>query len=141
MKLVRRILHPIFLISTPSYITELAFVNITRESSAQIEQVNETPVALALKAMKANKHDSLFDIVSDCLINGPCELIFHLTKLLRLFVSHGSVPTFVLICTLMPMVKDNLGNITHSDNYRAIAGGSLLLKLLDFLILQLKEIS
>ena len=55
-----------------------------------------------------------------------------------MFVSHGSVPLFVLLCTLIPLVKDNLGDITASENYRAIAGGSLLLKLLDIVILQLE---
>ena len=38
----------------------------------------------------------------------------------------------------MPLVKDNMGDITLSDNYRAIAGGSLLLKLLDTIILLLE---
>ena len=44
----------------------------------------------------------------------------------------------MLLCTLLPLVKDNLGDITASDNYRAIAGGSLLLKLLDIVVLQLE---
>ena len=110
----------------------------SENSAVQITRVNERSVGEALKVMKANKHDALYNIVSDCLINGPPELLFHLTQLLKLFVSHGSVPNFILICTLMPLVKDNLGDITQSDNYRAIAGGSLLLKLLDILILQLE---
>ena len=38
----------------------------------------------------------------------------------------------------MPLVNDNLGDITASSNYRAIAGGSLLLKLLDIVALQLE---
>ena len=42
------------------------------------------------------------------------------------------------MCTLVPLRKDNLGDITSSDNYRAIAGGSLLLKLLDTIILMLE---
>ena len=40
-----------------------------------------------------------------------------------------------MICTLTPLIKDNFGDITSSDNYRAIAGGCLLLKLLDIVIL------
>ena len=88
--------------------------------------------------MKGNKHDAIFDIVSDCIIHGPPELVTHLTNLIKLFISHGFVPYFVLLCTLMPLVKDNLGDITASDNYRAIAGGSLLLKLLDIVVLQLE---
>ena len=35
-------------------------------------------------------------------------------------------------------MKDNLGDITSSDNYRAIAGGCLLLKLIDLVILMLE---
>ena len=53
-------------------------------------------------------------------------------------MQHGSVPEFILLCTLIPLVKDNLGDITNSDNYRAIAGGCLLLKLIDMVILLLE---
>ena len=42
------------------------------------------------------------------------------------------------MCTLLPLVKDNLADITSSDNYRAIAGGCLLLKLIDLVILLLE---
>ena len=40
-----------------------------------------------------------------------------------------------LICTLSPLLKDNFGDMTASANYRAIAGGCLLVKLLDIVIL------
>ena len=42
------------------------------------------------------------------------------------------------MCTLLPLVKDKFGNITCSNNYRAIASGCLLLKLLDIVILLLE---
>ena len=35
-------------------------------------------------------------------------------------------------------IKDNLADITNSDNYRAIAFGSLILKLLDIVIFLLE---
>ena len=35
-------------------------------------------------------------------------------------------------------MKDNLGDLAVSDNYRAIAIGSLLLKLLDWIVLLLE---
>ena len=111
---------------------------VTGSSAAQLDRVNEYAVNEALKVMKGNKRDGIFDIVSDCLINGPPELVSHLTRLIKLFISHGFVPHFILLCTLLPLVKDNLGNITASDNYRAIASGSLLLKLLDIVVLQLE---
>ena len=68
----------------------------------------------------------------------PDSLVQHLTNLIRVFVLHGFVPNLILICTLLPLVKDNLADITSSDNYRAIASGSLLLKLSDIVILLLE---
>ena len=96
-----------------------------------LNKVNEVLIGEALKKMKGNKSDSVFNTVSDCYTNGPPELISHLTTLVRLYLSHGVVPSTILLCTLLPLVKDNLGDITCSDNYRAIAGVCLLLKLLD----------
>ena len=42
------------------------------------------------------------------------------------------------MCSLVPIVKDALGDLTASDNYRAIAIGSLLLKVLDWIVLLLE---
>ena len=109
--------------------------NINGECLIQLEKVNETLVKRALKSMKSCKRDSIFDTVSDCFINGPDKLIMHLTNLVKLFLVHGFVPTSVLICTLSPLIKDNFGDMTASDNYRAIAGGCLLVKLIDIVIL------
>ena len=94
---------------------------ITDDSKGTLHRVNEKVVQEALRHMQKSKHDEYFTIASDCLINGPPELITHLTNLIRLFLSHGQVPNFIILCTLMPLVKDSLGDITSSENYRAIA--------------------
>ena len=109
-----------------------------QHSLKQVDRITEDVVRQALKMMKGSKRDVLFDIQSDCLIDGPPALVTHLTGLLRTFVLHGRVPTFIMMCTLLPLVKDNLADTTSSDNYRAIASGSLLLKLLDIVILLLE---
>ena len=108
------------------------------DSIPQLDRVNEEVVKEALLHLKCNKHDSLFTIASDCLVNGPPGLVTHLCNLMKMYLSHGSIPNFLLLCTLMPLVKDNFADITASENYRAIAGGSLLLKLLDVVILLLE---
>ena len=72
------------------------------------------------------------------MVHGPSELITKLTHLIRLYFSHGFIPHIVLLCTLVPLVKDNFGDITSSSNYRAIAGGCLLLKLIDNVVLLLE---
>ena len=107
-------------------------------SKAQLRRIDENLIRSALKKMKSNKRDAIFDTVSDCYINGPPELVSHITRLVKMFLSHGKVPYFILVCTLLPLVKANLGDLTSSENYRAIAGGCLMLKLLDIVILLLE---
>ena len=104
----------------------------------KVYRVTESVVKQGLKLMKGNKGDAIFDFQSDCLIDGPPEVVTHLTNLIRMFISHGEVPDVILVCTLLPLVKDNLGDITQSDNYRAIASGCQVLKLLDIIILILE---
>ena len=101
-----------------------------------LAKVNDDLINRALKKLKPKKRDALFDITSDCFMNGPVNLTKHIANLIRIFIIHGCVPQFVLICTLIPLVKD--GRIVNSENYRAIAGGCLLLKFLDTVILLLE---
>ena len=93
-----------------------------------LSRINKKLVDQALKKLKLNKKDSVFDSVSDCYVFGPSNLTTHIVNLVRTFLVHGSVPNFILLCTLIPLVKDGLGDITSSKNYRAIAGGCLLFK-------------
>ena len=89
--------------------------------------------------MKPDKSDGIYDVVSDMYKNGPDELYSHLATMLRGFFSHGHIPKSLLLCTLRPLVKNNLDDITQSSNYRAIAGGCLILKLVDQIFLLLEE--
>ena len=112
--------------------------NIGLNSLDDIDRVDENLVKEALNKLKAGKSDALFDYSSDCLINGPPELVTHLTQMIKTFLVHGSVPFFLLLCTLVPIVKDNLGDTAASSNYRAIAISALVMKLLDWVILLLE---
>ena len=42
-----------------------------------------------------------------------------------------------MVSTLIPLVKDKLGDITASNNYRSIAHSSLMLKVFDWVVLLL----
>ena len=50
---------------------------------AQVDRINKELVSKALKMMKTGKNDALFDFQSDCLVNGPQELLDHITNLLK----------------------------------------------------------
>jgi len=115
-------------------------INVMADQSdvSTVEKINDQLVRDGLNHLKGNKKDSLFSFTSDLLINGPPILISHLTNMFRMFLVHGRVATFMLICTLLPLVKDNLGDLASSDNYRGIAIGSLVLKLFDWIILLLE---
>ena len=119
-------------------IEEQIKMKIDGNSLIDIDRITPDVVNIALRQIKAGKSDAMLNVQSDCLTNGPESLIVHLTNLLKTFLVHGRVPYFVLICTLLPLVKDNLSDITTSDNYRAIASGSLLLKLLDMVVMNLE---
>ena len=103
-------------------------------SLVDADRITVDIVRKALKQLKNGKRDAMFDMQSDCLTKGPESLILHLANLLKTYVLHGTV----LVCTLLPLVKNNLADIPTSENYRAIASGSLLLKLLDIIILLLE---
>ena len=82
--------------------------------------------------------DVLYNFSSDCLTNCPPDLVPHLVNMFKSFCVHGCVPFFLLVCTLVPIVKDNLGDLAASSNYRAIAISALLLKLFDWVVLLLE---
>ena len=106
--------------------------NDVKPASLQdVDKITSDFVKEDFNSMKKGKSDAIFDFQSDCLTQGPDVLANHLTNMLRMFVSHGMVPYFILVWTLLPLFKDNLADISTSDNYRAITTGSLILKLQD----------
>ena len=87
--------------------------------------------------MKDDKSDPIFSFSTDCIKNGPDSLFDLLSLLIRSFLTHGHVTVFLLLATLVPIIKDKLGRIDSSKNYRSIAISSIILKLLDWIILLL----
>ena len=102
-----------------------------------VEKVTPELVKEAAKHLNNNKSDPIYSFTSDCLKNGPDSLFRHLSIALQSFLVHGHVTLFLLLATLVPIIKDKLGSISSSKNYRSIAMSSLILKLLDWVILLL----
>ena len=48
---------------------------------------------------------------------------------------HGVIPSDISVSTLIPIPKNKMKSLNDSDNYRAIALGSIIGKLLDKIIL------
>ena len=104
-----------------------------------VNRIDVSCVKSAVQQMKSKKRDSTYDVTSDMYKSGPDIFFDHLSTILRQSLLHGALPHIVLLCTLTPLLKDSLGDITKSDNYRAIAGGCLLLKVLDLVVLNMES--
>jgi hypothetical protein len=69
--------------------------------------------------------------------HSPDLLFEKLSTAFKCYLIHGHIAVFLLLATLFPIIKDKLGRIDLSRNYRSIALSSLVLKLLDWIILLL----
>ena len=109
-----------------------------RINSAHIQdvlKVTPTLVTEAVSHIKDDKTDPLYSFSSDCIKNGTDLLFDSLSLAIRSYLIHGHVTAFLLLATLVPIIKDKLGSIHSSQNYRSIAISSLILKLIDWIIL------
>ena len=83
-----------------------------------------------------NKNDSSFNWKSDALKVGVDILAEPICDLLSSLIIHGHIPKVFLLCSLVPIVKDNNESKLSSSNYRLIAISSLILKLFDHILLE-----
>ena len=93
----------------------------------------------AISCINVNKSDVNYGFKSNAILNAVDILTKYITLLLQSFLIHGYVPKELIMCSLKPIVKDNMGDKLSSDNYRAIGSSSLLLKVLDWVIFILYE--
>ena len=95
----------------------------------------------AAHKLQSGISDPVFSYSSDCIKNGSKSLYDNLSIIIRSFLIHGHVTFILLMATLVPIIKDKLGSITSSKNYRSIAISSLILKLIDWIFLILFGVS
>ena len=76
----------------------------------------------ATEYLKSHKNDSVFDFNSDCLKHAPSILFEHLASLVKRFLVHGHVIQLLMLATLVPIMKDKLGNIYSIIDPLPLAG-------------------
>ena len=99
-------------------------------NSSHLDRVLKiTPELLkeATSKLKPGKSDPVYRFSSDCFKNADDSLFVHLSHILKCCVIHSHVSQVLLLTTLVPLVKDKLGNINTSKNYRSVAISSILL--------------
>ena len=57
--------------------------------------------------------------------------------MMKCFLIHGHVSQVLLLATMVPLIKNKLGDSETSDNYRSIALSSVILQIFDWIVLLL----
>ena len=108
---------------------------IKTEDKHEIHKINADVIREAAGHLKNSKTDPVIKSTSDCLSNAPSVLFEHLALVFRSWLFHGHITEMMSLSTLVPIIKDKLGNMCSSDNYRSIAISSLILKIFDWVII------
>ena len=94
---------------------------INSASMVDVNKVTASLVEEAISHLKNGKSDPQFQFDSDCLKNAPQVLYEDLAKLFRLYLTHGHASSILVVSTVIPLIKDKLGEVCSSNNYRSIA--------------------
>ncbi len=109
-------------------------VSLLSNDSIVGTMVTREQVRYAIMSMKRGKSGGASGLVSDNFIYGTNMLYQFIVYLLNAMLSHGYAPDSLLLSVLVPIPKDRRGNLSAIDNYRAIALGDILGKILDNII-------
>ena len=104
----------------------------------KVQSITPQLIKEATGKLKPGKSDPVYNFSSDCFKNADDSLFKHLSYILKSCVVHSHVSQVLLLSTLVPLIKDKLGNINSSKNYRSVAISSILLKLFDWVVILLE---
>ena len=111
--------------------------NINQNNLDDIKRVTPTEVKKAASKLKPGKGDPTYDFSSDCIKINSDIFNEYIAVMIKGFLIHSHIPIFMLLSTLVPIIKDKLGSINTSKNYRSVCITSLILKLIDWIIVNL----
>ena len=86
---------------------------------------------------ETSKSDVSGVFTSDVLLHSPDSLFEKMAAVFRSYFIHGDVTLELLTCAFLPLLKSSLKDPSKIDSYRAIAGSSQILKLMDNVVLLL----
>ena len=115
-------------------VSEQIELKIGDHSLQDIAKVTPSAIKEAASKLRPGKTDPVYSFSSDCFKVESDKLAELLSTIIQCYLIHGHVTRFLLLATLVPIIKDKLGSINSSKNYRSIAISSIILKLLDWII-------
>ena len=118
-------------------VSEQIELKIGDHNLQDIAKVTPSAIKEAASKLRPGKTDPVYSFSSDCFKVESDKLAELLSTIIQCYLIHGHVTRFLLLATLVPIIKDKLGSINSSKNYRSIAISSIILKLLDWIIILL----
>jgi hypothetical protein len=110
---------------------------ISEKCLEDVKKVTKEEVKKAAAALKPGKGDPSYSFSSDCMKVDSNLLAEHIAMMIRSFLIHGHIPQFLLLSTLVPIIKDKLKSVNLSKNYRSVCITSLILKQMDWITINL----
>ena len=104
-----------------------------------VDQITPALIKRSILKLNSGKNDVHYDFKSDALKLAVDIIAEPLSEILKSCLIHGYFTNVLLLCTLIPIVKDANESQQISSNYRLIAISSLILKIFDYVILDLFE--
>ena len=105
-------------------------------SQAEVRRVTPGIVAAACRRMKGGKIDVTQSYASNIFSQAPPLLCQKLALVFRSFLTHGTITKSILTCAFMPLLKSARKDPSKFDSWRAVAGASQLLKLFEYVLLE-----
>ena len=116
--------------------TKLSTLIDSPESLAEVNKVQGDVVKKACLRMKPGKLDVTESYTSDVFLHAPDILFEQLAEVFRSYLIHGHVTLQILTCAFLPLFKGGKKSPDKFKSYRAIACSSQLLKLFEYVILE-----
>ena len=111
--------------------------NINKTPLSYVDKVTSEEVKKAAMLLKPGKGNPSFSFSSDVLKLKSDILCDYISNMIKRFLVYAHVPQFMLLATLVPIIKDRLASINIPQNYRSVCIKSLLLKLVDWITINL----
>ena len=106
-------------------------------SEYEVKKITCEEVKAACKRMKGGKIDVNQGYSSNVFQHAPEILCEKLAAIFRSFLTHGTITLSILSCSFMPLLKSTRKDQTKFDSWRAVAGASQLLKLFEYVLLNI----
>ena len=112
---------------------------IDNSSLDKLSQITPQLISKLIRGMKNGKNDVNFDWRSDAIKHGHLHLSPIFADLFKAYLTHNHVTDVFLKSALIPIIKDPNSNHSVSNNYRAIAISSIMMKLFDLVLMTIEK--